>query len=302
MAATAHDHHSHDHHIDLQGLNKAFVIGIVLNLFFVFVELGAGFWLDSLALISDAGHNLSDVFSLMVAMIAFRLMKLKPNVKYTYGYKKSTVLASLLNACILLVAIGIILAESIKKISDPQPIEGGAIAWVAGVGIVINAFTAWLFRQDQKKDLNVQGADLQMVADTLVSVGVVVCGLVMQYTGWYIIDSVISIVIATVILVSTMGLLFSSLRLSLDGVPEGIDVPKIKELIVAGDQRIVDIHHLHIWAISTSENALTAHIVVRALEGMETVKHNVKHLLEDHRISHVTLEFEVDGECDCDET
>ncbi|MDL2231123.1 cation diffusion facilitator family transporter [Porphyromonadaceae bacterium OttesenSCG-928-L07] len=295
-----HDHH-HDHHaINLTSLNKAFIIGIVLNLFFVFVEFGAGLWLDSLALISDAGHNLSDVVSLVIALLAFRLMKLKPNTKYTYGYKKSTILSSLLNACILLVVVGIILAESIKKLSAPEPIEGNMIAWVAGVGIVINAFTAWLFMKDQKKDLNVKGAYLHMVADTLVSVGVVVSGIIIQHTGWYVIDPIISIIIAVIILLSTTGLLFSSVRLALDGVPAGIDPIKIRELIQKEDDRVVEVHHMHIWAISTSENALTAHVVVRSTDGMEELKCKIKHLLEHQEINHVTLEFELEGKSDCD--
>ena len=154
-----HDHH---HHLPVDHLNRAFVLGIVLNLVFVCVEFGAGLWFDSVALISDAGHNLSDVVSLVLSLIAFRLARVKPTASYTYGYRKSTVLVSLLNACILLVAVGVILVESVRKLYDPQPVDGDSIAWVAGIGIVINAFTAWLFIRDKEKDLNVKGAYLHM--------------------------------------------------------------------------------------------------------------------------------------------
>lgn len=211
-----HDHH---HHLPVDHLNRAFVLGIVLNLVFVCVEFGAGLWFDSVALISDAGHNLSDVVSLVLSLIAFRLARVKPTASYTYGYRKSTVLVSLLNACILLVAVGVILVESVRKLYDPQPVDGDSIAWVAGIGIVINAFTAWLFIRDKEKDLNVKGAYLHMAADTLVSVGVLVSGIVIRLTGWYAIDPVVGIAIALVILFSTSKLLHDSLRLSLDGVP-----------------------------------------------------------------------------------
>lgn len=298
----AHQHDHHHHSSSLEHLNKAFIIGITLNLIFVCIEFGAGLWLDSMALISDAGHNLSDVISLVVAMLAFRLMKRNPTARYTYGYKKSSILASLFNACILLVAVGIIIAESIKKLHHPAPIQGDVVAWVAGIGIFINAFTAWLFMKDQKKDLNVKGAYLHMVADTLVSVGVLVSGIIIQHTGWYILDPVISLVIAVVILLSTGELLFASLRLSLDGVPTGIHPEEIKNKILLKEPQIIDIHHMHIWAISTSENALTAHIVVKDMEQMEEIKRVVKHLLAHENISHATLEFEhfdPEGSCGC---
>lgn len=293
------EHHHHHHNPTLDHLNKAFITGIVLNLVFVAVEFAAGLWLDSLALMSDAGHNLSDVVSLVLALLAFRLMKVKPTARYTYGYKKSTVLVSLLNACILLIAVGIILAESIKKIHAPQPIEGDAIAWVAGIGILINGFTAWLFMKDKNKDLNVKGAYLHMAADTLVSVGVVISGIVMQHTGWYIIDPIIGIVIAIVILISTAGLLHDSLRLSLDGVPTGINLEEIRKSLLKNDKRILDIHHTHIWAISTTENALTAHIVVKSPDETGELKHKIKELLEHKNIQHATLEFEFPREKCC---
>ena len=292
----SHEHsHQHSHTINAESLNKAFIIGIVFNLAFVVIEFAAGFWFDSLALLSDAGHNLSDVVSLVLALLAFRLAKVKANERYTYGYKKSTILASLLNAVILLVAVGAIVIESIHKLSNPAVVPGGAIAWVAGVGVLINAFTAFLFMKDKEKDLNVKGAYLHMAADALVSVGVLVAGIVISRTGWYIIDPIIGLIVAVVILISTWNLLHDSLRLTLDGVPTSIDSQKVVEAIRALPG-VDDVHHIHIWAISTTENALTAHIVLKQPEGMQEVKHLIRHRLEDFGIGHATLEFEVPGE------
>lgn len=292
----SHEHsHQHSHTINAESLNKAFIIGIVLNLAFVVIEFAAGFWFDSLALLSDAGHNLSDVVSLVLALLAFRLAKVKANERYTYGYKKSTILVSLLNAVILLVAVGAIVIESIHKLSNPAVVPGGAIAWVAGVGVLINAFTAFLFMKDKEKDLNVKGAYLHMAADALVSVGVLVAGIVISRTGWYIIDPIIGLIVAVVILISTWHLLHDSLRLTLDGVPTSIDSQKVVEAIRALPG-VDDVHHIHIWAISTTENALTAHIVLKQPESMQEVKHLIRHRLEDFGIGHATLEFEVPGE------
>lgn len=292
----SHEHsHQHSHAINAESLNKAFIIGIVLNLAFVVIEFAAGFWFDSLALLSDAGHNLSDVVSLVLALLAFRLAKVKANERYTYGYKKSTILVSLLNAVILLVAVGAIVIESIHKLNNPAVVPGGAIAWVAGVGVLINAFTAFLFMKDKEKDLNVKGAYLHMAADALVSVGVLVAGIVISRTGWYIIDPIIGLIVAVVILISTWNLLHDSLRLTLDGVPTSIDSQKVVEAIRALPG-VDDVHHIHIWAISTTENALTAHIVLKQPEGMQEVKPLIRHRLEDFGIGHATLEFEVPGE------
>ena len=292
----SHEHsHQHSHAINAESLNKAFIIGIVLNLAFVVIEFAAGFWFDSLALLSDAGHNLSDVVSLVLALLAFRLAKVKANERYTYGYKKSTILVSLLNAVILLVAVGAIVIESIHKLNNPAVVPGGAIAWVAGVGVLINAFTAFLFMKDKEKDLNVKGAYLHMAADALVSVGVLVAGIVISRTGWYIIDPIIGLIVAVVILISPWNLLHDSLRLTLDGVPTSIDSQKVVKAIRALPG-VDDVHHIHIWAISTTENALTAHIVLKQPEGMQEVKHLIRHRLEDFGIGHATLEFEVPGE------
>ncbi|MCI1648098.1 MAG: cation diffusion facilitator family transporter [Bacteroides sp.] len=296
--------HHHTHTIDSNALNRAFIVGIILNLLFVFVEFSAGFWYNSLALLSDAGHNLGDVVSLVLALLAFRLAKVKANAKYTYGYKKSTILVSLFNAIILLLAVGAIIIESVQKLAHPEAVQGSAIAWVAGIGVIINAVTAFLFMKDKEKDLNVKGAYLHMAADALVSIGVLVAGIIINKTGWYIIDPIIGIVVAIIILFSTGHLLHDSLRLTLDGVPANIDSEKVSQAI-SSISGVYSLHHLHIWAISTTENALTAHIVLKSPAEMEEVKHHIRHRLEEFGIGHATLEFETPGEhceakCNCE--
>ena len=293
-------HHHHHHHAEsANGLSWIFILSIILNLSFVIIEAVIGFWQDSLSLLSDAGHNLSDVLSLALVLVGFHLAKVHSNNRFTYGYKKSTVLISLLNAIILLVAVGAIIVESIHKFRTPVEVNGAAISWTAAVGIVINGATALMLMRGQKHDLNVRGAFLHMAADTLVSVGVVVSGIVIYYTGWYVIDPIISLVIAAVILVSTWELLSDSLRLSLDGTPQGIEVSEIRELMLK-QPHVEDVHHMHIWAISTTENALTAHIVVDELQNEAEVKHLLKHTLAEAGITHATLETETD-DCVCEE-
>lgn len=302
----SHNHsHGHGHSMLPSGdyLDKAFTIGIILNLAFVAAEFCAGLFLGSVALMSDAGHNLSDVVSLALAMFAFRLARHKPSARYTYGMKKSTVIVSLANVVILLGAVAFIIYESIQKIIDPSPVEGGAIAWVAGVGILINGITAWLFLRHKDSDINIKGAYLHMVADTLVSVGVVVSGIVISFTGWYIVDPVMGIVIAIAIFFSTWGLLRESLRLSLDGVPSGIDPQDIGAEIIRVSPDIRDVHHIHIWPLSTTETALTAHLVLTEHADSAYVRKRVKCLLREHGINHTTLETETPAEkctgCGC---
>jgi cobalt-zinc-cadmium efflux system protein len=283
-------------------LNKIFQFGIILNLTFVAVEFIMGFLYDSVGLLSDAGHNMSDVVSLALAMLAFKLSKTHANKKYTYGYKKVTILVSLANAIILIFAVIFIVVESIEKIMTPQTVNGVAVVWTATVGVIINAVTAWFFVRDKNRDINIKGAYLHMVADALVSVGVVISGIVIMTTGWYLIDPVIGLIIAAVIVLSTWSLLSESLKLSVDGVPSGINYEKTEQ-IIRSNTNIKDIHHLHIWALSTTKNALTAHIVLSDMNNMETVKTNIRQLLRDEGIEHVTLEFELENtkcknECD----
>lgn len=292
-----HEHHHHDHTVT--SLNKSFIWGIALNVGFVVVEFAVGLCYGSMGLLSDAGHNLSDVASLLLAMLAFRLAQARATPKYTYGYKKSTVLISLLNSVILLIAVGVIVAESIGRMLHPEPVVGGAIAWTAGVGVAINGFTAWLFMKDKDRDLNVKGAYLHMAADALVSVGVLVSGLVISWTGWTVVDPIVGLAVAGVIVASVWSLTRDSLRLSLDGVPGGIDIAEIERKMEAVPG-VRAVHHIHIWAISTTENALTAHVVLDSLSRMEEVKHALKELLGRSEIPHATLEFESVTERCCD--
>ena len=292
-------HHLHHHHhaAPTQSLNGIFILSIILNGLFVLIEAGVGLWQDSLSLLSDAGHNLSDVFSLLLVLIAFRLAKVQRNERYTYGYRKSTILISLLNAVILLVAVGAIVIESIHKFSEPTDVNGIAVSWTAGVGILINGATALLLMRGQKSDLNVRGAFLHMAADTLVSIGVVISGIIIYYTGWTIIDPFVSLIIAAVILVSTWELLSDSLRLAVDGIPDGVELQEIEQLLLA-EEHVKGTHHIHVWAISTTETALTAHVVIDDLSCWPQVSERIKHTLAEHGISHATLEPEtVEHQC-----
>ncbi|MDE6446561.1 MAG: cation diffusion facilitator family transporter [Alistipes sp.] len=287
--------HLHRHHHRISSLNKAFLIGIALNVSFVAVEFLAGLWYGSMGLLSDAGHNLSDVASLLLAMLAFRLAQAQPTARYTYGYKKSTVLISLFNSLILLIAVGVIIAESVRRMVHPQPIPGGVIVWTAGIGVLVNGFTAWLFMKDRRRDLNVRGAYLHMIADALVSVGVVISGVVIMHTGWTVIDPIVGLLVAVVIVASAWSLTRDSLRLSLDGVPAGIDVADLERRMTAVEG-VEAVHHIHVWALSTTENALTAHVVLSDPCLLVCVKPRLRELLAEAGIVHATLECETVSE------
>ena len=292
--------HVHEHNHTLTSLNSIFIVCIIINLLFVIIEAGAGFIFNSLGLLSDAGHNLSDVFSLLLSLFAFRMSKHRSTEHFTYGYKKSTVLVSLLNAIILLIAVGAIIIESIYKLKQPEQVSGAAVSWTAGIGILVNGVTAWLLMKNQKHDLNVRGAFLHMAMDTLVSVGVVISGIIIMLTGFVLIDTFISLVIALLILASTWKLLKESLFLSLDAVPEGIDMQEAGKHI-AQVPDVESFHHFHVWAMSTTENAATIHIVLKELSQMEEVKHAVKEELREHGIHHSTVECETPGS-HCEDT
>jgi cobalt-zinc-cadmium efflux system protein len=290
----SHEHHSHHHNIELTQLNRAFIAGIVLNSVFVIVEVAAGFATNSLALLTDAGHNLSDVAALALSLIALRLTKVKPDAQFTYGYSKTTILVALANAVILLIAIGGIGYEAMHRFLHPEPMQGSTMAIVAAVGIVVNTVSALLFLRDKDKDLNVKGAYLHLAADALVSLGVVIAGVIIIYTHWFWLDSAISLVIMVVILFSTWNLLWDSLRLSLDAVPKSVDMDKVKTEVMK-IKGISDIHHIHVWALSTQVNAMTAHLIIN--EGLNSseeyhLKEAVKHELLHLNIQHATLETE----------
>jgi len=291
-----HDHsHGHRHHHSVPtAASKAFVIGIVLNSLYVIAEAIAGFATNSMALLSDAGHNLSDVATLALSLIAFRLAKIKPTQSFTYGYRKTTILTALTNAVILLLAIGMLAYESIVRLSHPEPVQGGIVAWVAGVGIVVNGVSALFFFRDKEHDLNTKGAYLHLLTDALVSLAVVITGIVIKYTNWYWLDGTVSLAVLIIILIGTWSLLTDSLRLSLDAVPRNIDIDELTQVIkkVRG---VEDLHHMHVWAMSTTENALTTHVVLNdTLDFDQKMKviHNIKHELEHHNIQHATIELE----------
>ena len=288
-----HEHHGHHHHHThaIEKLSTIYIVAVALNLAFVIVEAVAGIVGNSIGLLSDAGHNLSDVFSLLLAMIALKLASSHATKRFTYGHRKASVLISLLNAIILLVAVGAIIVESVEKFFNPTEVNGTLIIWTAAVGIVINGLTAWALSRQQKHDINTRGAFLHMLADTLVSVGVVISGVVIKYTGWTVVDPIIGLVIAVVILVSTWELLSESLRMSTDAVPEGFDVDEIAKKIES-QEGVLNVHHVHIWAISTTETALTCHIVIPEATMLEEVTDRVKHLLDELGIHHSTLELE----------
>lgn len=289
-----HSHH-HDHGLHAAdgpvSLNTAFIIGIALNSAYVVIEAVFGLIYSSMGLLSDAGHNLSDVASLIIAMVAFRLASRRPDDRHTYGYKKFTVQASFINALLLCVAVGAILVESVDKLLHPSAVDGDAIAWVAGAGVVVNGVTAWLFMKDKGRDMNVKGAFLHMAADTLVSVGVVVSGIVIHYTGLYVLDPIIGIVIALIIAWSMKGLLVESTRMSIDTVPESVDMPELEEALGSVDG-VIGIHHLHVWPLSTTENALTVHAVITDLPGLDRIVEEMKRRAREHGVSHATIEAE----------
>ncbi|MER3587455.1 MAG: cation transporter [Mastigocladus sp. ERB_26_1] len=253
-------HHHHGHHHQ-PTYNRAFVIGIILNMGFVIVEAVFGFLTNSLALTADAGHNLSDVLGLILAWGASWLARRRPTKRYTYGLRRSSILAAFLNACLLLVAMGAIALEAIERLGSPKPIVGSTIITVALVGIVINGITAGMFISGKEQDLNIKAAFLHMVADALVSFGVVLAGVAIMVTNWLWFDPVISLIIVVVILVGTWKLLSQSLDLVLDAVPQGIDLLAVRTYL-AELPGVVAVHDLHIWAMSTTESALTAHLVM----------------------------------------
>lgn len=288
------EHHHHHAPETVKSLNSAFIISIVLNAVYVIVEAVFGFVYDSMGLLSDAGHNLSDVASLVIALVAFRLMTHKPDDRHTYGYKKFTVQASFINALLLYAAVGAILVEAIDKLIHPVAVDGDAIAWVAAAGVVVNGVTAWLFMKDKSRDMNVKGAFLHMAADTLVSVGVVVSGIVIHFTSWYVLDPIIGMVIAVIIAWSTRDLLVESTRMSIDAVPESIDMPDLEKALQSVKD-VVSIHHLHVWPLSTTENAMTVHAVINDVSKLNQVISTIKHRAQQFGISHSTVEVETEN-------
>ena len=301
----SHDHHGHDHehghghgHAHAPaGFDRAFAIGIGLNTFYVLVEIGVGLAVSSVALLADAGHNLSDVLGLLIAWGGAALARVEPSKRFTYGLKASTILAALLNALFLLVALGAIGLEAAERLQRPAPVPGGWVAGTAAVGIVVNLFTAWMFARGRHEDLNRKAAYLHMLSDALVSIGVVVAGLVIWWTGVTWIDPVISIAIAMLIFWQTWGLLRETVEMALGAVPRQIDFDAV-EVALRMLPGVAATHDLHIWSMSTTETVLTAHLVMPAgPPGDHFLAEASTMLRERFRIGHATLQVEQVADC-----
>ena len=280
--------HAHHH----QDFTRAFILGIALNIGFVVVEAVFGFTANSMALLSDAGHNLSDVLGLVVAWAGGFMAKAGPSPRFTYGLKKASILAALANALFLMIAVGAIGAEAVRRLFHPSPTEGGTVMIVAAIGIAVNGITALLFSRGGQRDINIRGAFLHMAADALVSIAVVFAGLVILWTGQQWVDPVMSLAVAVVILWGSVGLLKESVWMSLAGVPSGIDVDQV-ELALARLEGVDAVHDLHIWPLSTTETALTAHIVTPQADYPDALLESARRLLHDEfRIEHCTIQVE----------
>ena len=310
----SHDHHhghgqghSHDHghhHHAPTSFGRAFAIGIALNTVYVIVEAGYGLAIGSMALLADAGHNLSDILGLIIAWTGATLAKRAPSKRFTFGLRGSSILAALANAILLLVAVGLIASEAIQRIFYPAPVAGGTIIIVAAIGIAVNGATAMLFARGRKGDINIRGAYLHMAADAAVSAGVVIAGALILWTGATWIDPVTSLVIGLVILLSTWELLIGAVKMSLAAVPEHIDTDEVEADLAALDG-VAHVHHLHIWNMSTTETAMTVHLVMPAGHPGDDFLHAAQHRLEEkYQIGHSTIQIERgdgggcdDGEC-----
>jgi cobalt-zinc-cadmium efflux system protein len=295
--SAGHDHshhhqdgHSHDH--SAASFGRAFAIGIALNLGFVAVETVYGFLANSMSLLADAGHNLSDVLGLFVAWAGAIMAKRAPSPRFTYGLKKAPILAALANSLFLLIAVGAITAEAIRRLFHPSNIAGETVMVVAAIGIAVNAATAWLFARGREHDINIRGAYLHMAADAAVSAAVVFAGLVILWTGQRWVDPLMSLAVAVVIVWSSIGLLKESVWMSLAGVPSGIDIDVV-EAELAELEGVETVHDLHVWPLSTTETALTAHLVAPGVASTDDLLQAARRMLHERfRIEHCTLQVE----------
>lgn len=291
------NNHSHKQHV--KNYNKAFAFGIILNVVYIIVEVVYGLIVNSMALIADAGHNFSDVLGLVLAWGASILAQKAATKTKTYGMRKATILASLFNAIILLIAVGAISIESIRKLFQPEPVSGTSIMIVALIGVFVNTITALLFLKGRKSDINIKGAFLHMAADAGVSLGVVVAGLLIYFTGWYLVDPIISLIIVVVITIGTWGLLRDSFSMSMDAVPKNVDFDGVEHYLQSLDG-VVDVHDLHIWPMSTTETALTVHLgVTKNVNTDKLIKLIADKMQKDFDIVHVTIQTELEDRNDC---
>jgi cobalt-zinc-cadmium efflux system protein len=294
---------SHEHDLnnltkEISGINKAFAIGLSFNLAYVLVQVIIGLRINSLSLLSDAGHNFLDVAGMALAMVAVKLSNSKSTDTYTYGYKKASILISLLNAVIILVSIGAIGYNAVLRFQNPEPLPGKIISIVAAIGIVINGGSAYLLFSNRDKEINVNNVFLHLASDALVSLGLVAGGIIIYFTHLYWIDPLMSVTICAVIIASMWSVLRESLRLSLDAVPENVDAQKVKEDILKING-IKELHHLHIWAISTTQNAMTGHLVVSeniTNAELVSIKEKIRSGLKHLNIDHTTLEIELENQ------
>lgn len=296
----SHGHSCHNHDHSGGNYGKAFVIGILLNTIFIIAEVIYGLQANSLALLADAGHNISDVMGLFMAWGATLLAKRQPSERYTYGLKSSSIIAALANAVLLLVAIGGIGWEAIQRFSNPEAIAGGTVMLVAALGVVINGVTALMFMSGRKRDLNIRGAFLHMASDAVISLGVVISGLIIMKTNWLWLDPVVSITISLLIVIGTWGLLKDSVNLALHAVPNHIETATVKEFLKKL-QGVKEVHDLHIWAMSTTEAALSAHLLMPEGHPGDSFISNISHELKEHfNISHATIQIELgDSQVEC---
>lgn len=302
-----HDHGHHHHHVEIKSetdISNAFVIGGVLNLVFVVFELSVGFLTGSVSLIADAIHNLSDVVALFLSWIGFKLNKSRPSAQFTYGLKKMSLVITFINSITLILSLLYILFEAYNRFVNPQPVAENTIILVAGLGIAVNFFSAYLFRKNQN-DVNVKGAYLHLMMDAFISLGVVIAGLGMKFTGWAILDPIAACLIVIFIAKGTVSLLRESFVLLVGGVPLSIDTKKVRQQILSYPE-VAEIHDLHIWSLSSSEVALTAHIKMKEKKhpGDIFLKNLSQMLSQKFMISHVTTQIEIgdstDAACDLD--
>jgi len=295
-----HDHHGACNHHSPKDFGRAFLIGIILNVVFILIEVIWGIRANSLALLADAGHNASDVMALIIAWGASILVKKIPSNKFTYGLRGSSIMASLINAVMLMVVVGGIAWESIERFMNPQESVGIIVIIVAATGVIINGITAWLFVSGSKDDINIKGAYLHMLADALVSLAVVISGIIIYKTGLLWIDPLISLIISIVIIFGTWGLLKESIILSLQAVPSKIDYLEVEKYLSNIDE-VAELHDLHIWAMSTTEIASSFHLVVKSSKlGDEFIKNISQKLEHDFKINHTTIQIELgDMDCEC---
>lgn len=297
----SHDHESeHHHHGHDADFGRAFAIGVALNGTYVVAQVVFGLLANSVALLADAAHNMGDVLSLVLAWVASVLVRRKPSGRFTYGLRKTSILAALTNAVLLVFVTGGIAWEAIDRFFNPSPVAGWTVVWVAALGILVNGGTALLFMRGRKSDMNIRGAFMHMAADALVSLGVVVAGVAIVFTEWGWLDPVASLVISVVILWGTWDLLRDSVQMSLDAVPEGIDLQVVRKYLCELEG-VAEVHDLHIWPMSTHETALTAHLLMPSGHpGDQYIANLCSELKVRFRINHTTVQIEIDPRQSCE--